>query len=82
MCIVQHQTVYSATQGEDSLGPQVLAQPWFAFFENAVYRRFGETHFTHTEFIVSIRGTPWLRLTLFRLIWRTVYVCLTTCKYC
>ncbi|DBB11858.1 TPA: hypothetical protein ACH3X3_006005 [Trebouxia sp. C0006] len=59
-------------------GYQVLAQPWFAFVENAVYRRFGVTHFTHTEFIVSIRGVPWLRLTAFRLIWRTLYVCLTT----
>ncbi|DBA94087.1 TPA: Amino acid permease [Trebouxia sp. C0004] len=59
-------------------GYQVLAQPWFAFVENAVYRRFGRTHFTHTELVVSIRGTPWLRLTLFRLVWRTAYVCLTT----
>ena len=65
-----------------SLDLQVLAQPWFAFVENAVYRRFGETHFTHTEFVVSIRGIPWVRLTLFKIIWRTFYVCLTTCEYC
>jgi len=78
-CIV---CVYSAIQCQHSLDLQVLAQPWFAFVENAVYRRFGETHFTHTELVVSIRGTPWLRLTMFRLMWRTAYVCLTTSKCC
>jgi len=78
-CIV---VVHGAIQCQHGLGLQVLAQPWFAFVENAVYRRFGVTHFTHTEFVVSIQGTPWLRLTLFRLIWRTAYVCLTTCEYC
>ena len=78
-CIV---FVHSVIQQPHSLDLQVLAQPWFAFVENAVYRRFGETHFTHTELVVSIRGVPWLRLTLFRLVWRTAYVCLTTCEYC
>ncbi len=82
MCTVQRYIVYIATQCQQILGLQVLAQPWFAFVENAVYRRFGETHFTHTELVVSIRGIPWLRLTAFRLIWRTLYVCLTTCEYC
>jgi len=81
---VQHCVVFvhSVIQRPHSLDLQVLAQPWFAFVENAVYRRFGETHFTHTEFIVSIRGVPWLRLTLFRLVWRTAYVCFTTCEFC
>ena len=59
-------------------GMQVIAQPWFAFVENAVYKKFGKTFFTHAEFVLCIRGTDWVRLTLFRLTWRTFYVCLTT----
>ena len=57
---------------------QVLTQPWFAFVENTVQAKFGSSHAIHKEFVVSYQGTEMARLTMFRLIWRTLYVCFTT----
>lgn len=59
-------------------GYQVLTQPWFAFVEKTVQAKFGSSHAIHKEFVVRYQGTEMARLTLFRLIWRTLYVCFTT----
>ncbi|DBA70321.1 TPA: hypothetical protein ACH3X2_011743 [Trebouxia sp. C0005] len=57
---------------------QVFTQPWYAFVETTVYRYCPKNFFTHKEFVIRIPGIGALRLTLFRLIWRTLYVCFTT----
>ena len=57
---------------------QVFTQPWYAFVETTVYRYCPKNFFTHKEFVIRIPGLVALRLTLFRLIWRTLYVCFTT----
>ena len=57
---------------------QVFTQPWFAFVESTTYKYIPKSFFTHKEFVIRIPGIGALRLTLFRLIWRTLYVCFTT----
>ena len=57
---------------------QVFTQPWYAFVESTTYKYVPKNFFTHKEFVIRIPGIGTLRLTLFRLIWRTAYVCFTT----
>lgn len=60
---------------------QVMTQPLFAFVENTFYNRFGKTVLMHSELQVRICGITWVKLTVFKLVWRTAYVCFTTCKH-
>lgn len=57
---------------------QVFTQPWYAFVENTTYKYVPKNFFTHKEFVIRVPGIGSLRLTLFRLIWRSLYVCFTT----
>lgn len=57
---------------------QVFTQPWYAFVESTTYKYVPKNFFTHKEFVIRVPGIGALRLTLFRLIWRTAYVCFTT----
>lgn len=59
---------------------QVITQPVFATVENLIKKGFGKNLFIHTELSVRIAGVTLAKLTLFKLFWRTLYVCLTTCK--
>lgn len=45
-----------------------------------MYKRVRKNVFTHKEFVIRIPGVGALRLTLFRLVWRTLYVVFTTGK--
>lgn len=53
---------------------QVFTQPLFAFFEQIISRRWPRSTFIHKEYYM----TPSLHVNLFRLIWRSLYVVLTT----
>lgn len=53
---------------------QVFTQPLFAFFEHIISRRWPRSTFIHKEYYM----TPSLHVNLFRLIWRSLYVMLTT----
>lgn len=53
---------------------QVFTQPLFAFFEQIISRRWPGSIFIHKEYYM----TPSLHFNLFRLIWRSLYVVLTT----
>ncbi|KAL3149470.1 hypothetical protein ABBQ32_002254 [Trebouxia sp. C0010 RCD-2024] len=57
---------------------QVFTQPWFAFVESTTYKFVPKSFFTHKVFAIRIPGVGTLRLTLYKLIWRTLYVCFTT----
>lgn len=57
---------------------QVYTQPWFAFVEGQTYKRVRKNFFTHKEIVLRIPGIGALRLTLFRLVWRTAYVIFTS----
>lgn len=57
---------------------QVFTQPWYAFVEGQVYKRVRKNFFTHKEFVIRIPGIGALRLTLFRLVWRSAYVVFTS----
>lgn len=59
---------------------QVYTQPWFAFVEKNVYRFSGKSWFTHKEIVIPLPLLGSLRITAFRLIWRTAYVIFTTGK--
>lgn len=53
---------------------QVYTQPLFAFFEKIVSRKWPRSTFIHKEYYL----TKSLHVNLFRLVWRTIYVILTT----
>lgn len=52
--------------------------PWFAFVETQCYRVMGKTWFTHKEVVIPLPLLGSFRITAFRLIWRSAYVCFTT----
>ncbi|CAK8567966.1 unnamed protein product [Lathyrus sativus] len=54
---------------------QVYAQPLFAFFEKIMIKRWPKIN---KEYIVRIPGFHPYNLNLFRLIWRTIFVIITT----
>ena len=68
----------SQTKATANVAVQVFTQPWYAFVESTVYRYTPKNFFTHKEFVIRIPGVGALRLTLFRLVWRSLYVCFTT----
>ncbi|KAL5075681.1 hypothetical protein RYX36_014665 [Vicia faba] len=57
---------------------QVYCQPLFAFVENYTAKRFPDSDFVNKNIKIPIPGLDRYKLNLFRLIWRTVYVILTT----
>ena len=56
----------------------MYTQPWYAFIETQVYRISGKTWFTHKEIVIPLPLLGSLRITAFRLIWRSAYVVFTT----
>lgn len=57
---------------------QVYTQPLFAFFENTISSRWPKSEFIHKEYLLKV---PWgepLHFNLFRLVWRSMYVVMTT----
>ena len=61
---------------------QIYSQPWFAAVEGFVLRRVSRHWFVHKKLNVKIPGVGVVQLTLFRLVWRTLYVCFTTGSVC
>ncbi|KVH99528.1 Amino acid transporter, transmembrane [Cynara cardunculus var. scolymus] len=59
---------------------QVYCQPLFAFVENTAARYFPESKFINNtvDIPIPIGGYKPYKLNLFRLVWRTLFVCLTT----
>ncbi|KAI4307236.1 hypothetical protein L6164_030444 [Bauhinia variegata] len=55
---------------------QVYCQPLFAFIEKAAANRFPDSDFVNKEIEVPIPG--YRKLNFFRLIWRTIFVIITT----
>ncbi|XP_050363496.1 amino acid permease 3-like [Argentina anserina] len=57
---------------------QVFAQPLYAFVEKKAAQLFPHSHFITKEIDIPIPGFSYYKLNLFRLVWRTLYVILTT----
>ena len=57
---------------------QVISQPFFAFVEGFLHRRFPNSRFFHIGVNIPLPGGRVFRLRLFPLLWRTAYVCATT----
>ncbi|VVA90674.1 unnamed protein product [Arabis nemorensis] len=57
---------------------QVYAQPFFQFVENKCNKKWPESNFIKHEYSSDIPLLGKCRVNLFRLVWRTVYVILTT----
>ncbi|GMH00938.1 hypothetical protein Nepgr_002777 [Nepenthes gracilis] len=57
---------------------QVYCQPLFAFIEKKAYDTFPENKFITKEFKIPVPGFKPYSLNLFRLIWRTIFVIITT----
>ncbi|KHN19623.1 Amino acid permease 3 [Glycine soja] len=57
---------------------QVYCQPLFSFVESHAAARFPNSDFMSREFEVPIPGCKPYRLNLFRLVWRTIFVILST----
>lgn len=57
---------------------QVYCQPLFAFVEKTANERYPESKFITKEYSVPIPGFKPYKLNLFRLVWRTAFVILTT----
>nr|XP_043640102.1 amino acid permease 3-like [Erigeron canadensis] len=59
---------------------QVYCQPLFAFVENTAARYFPESKFINNniEIPIPFGGYKPYKLNMFRLVWRTIFVCLTT----
>ncbi|KAF5444722.1 hypothetical protein F2P56_033830 [Juglans regia] len=57
---------------------QVYSQPLFAFIEKNAQERFPDSQFITKEIRIPIPGFHSFRLNLFRLIWRTIFVIITT----
>lgn len=57
---------------------QVFCQPIFAFVEKWAAQRWPESKLITKEFRVPVPGLPSFKLNLFRLVWRTKFVMLTT----
>lgn len=57
---------------------QVYCQPLFAFIEKQAVQRFPDSEFITKDIKVPIPGYKSYNLNLFRLVWRTIFVILTT----
>ena len=57
---------------------QVFCQPIFAFVEKKAAQKWPESGFITKEFPIPIPGLGSFKLNLFRLVWRTMFVMLTT----
>ncbi|GAV65745.1 Aa_trans domain-containing protein, partial [Cephalotus follicularis] len=58
---------------------QVFCQPVFAFIEKWAVQKWPQSYFVTKEFKIPIPGSTRLyKLNLFRLVWRTIFVILTT----
>ncbi|KAJ1387384.1 Amino acid transporter, transmembrane domain [Sesbania bispinosa] len=57
---------------------QVYCQPLFAFVENYAAERFPDSEFVNKTIQVPIPGLSNYKLNLFRSVWRTIFVILTT----
>ncbi|CAA3014083.1 amino acid permease 3-like [Olea europaea subsp. europaea] len=57
---------------------QVYSQPLFAFVEKSALEWFPNSKFITKEIQVPIPGYKPLKLNLFRLVWRTIFVIITT----
>lgn len=57
---------------------QVYCQPLFAFIEKYSAKRFADSEFITREIEIPVLGFRPLKLNVFRLIWRTIFVILTT----
>ncbi|XP_030545170.1 amino acid permease 3-like [Rhodamnia argentea] len=57
---------------------QVFCQPLFAFIEKYAAKRFGDSQFITKEIEIPVPGFRPYKLNVFRLIWRTIFVILTT----
>ncbi|KAJ8773360.1 hypothetical protein K2173_028537 [Erythroxylum novogranatense] len=57
---------------------QVYCQPLFAFIEKGAVRRFPDSEFITKEIKIPIPGFRPYKLNLFRLVWRTIFVIITT----
>uniref|UniRef100_A0A5B7AM45 Putative amino acid permease 3 n=1 Tax=Davidia involucrata TaxID=16924 RepID=A0A5B7AM45_DAVIN len=57
---------------------QVYCQPLFAFVEKSASDRFPESKFITKEIQIPIPGFKSLKFNLFRLVWRSIFVILTT----
>ncbi|KAG6626216.1 amino acid permease 3-like isoform X1 [Carya illinoinensis] len=57
---------------------QVYCQPLYAFIEKSVKERFPGSDFINKDIIIPIPGFRPYRLNLFRLVWRTIFVIITT----
>ncbi|XP_031265561.1 amino acid permease 3-like [Pistacia vera] len=59
-------------------GYQVYCQPLFAFIEKQATARFPDSYFITKEIKIPIPGFRPFSLNLFRLVWRTIFVIVTT----
>ena len=57
---------------------QVFSQPLFAFVEKIVASRFPDSDFVKKEIEIGVPGLRPYKLNLFRLVWRTIYVVIST----
>ncbi|XP_022866050.1 amino acid permease 3-like, partial [Olea europaea var. sylvestris] len=57
---------------------QVYCQPLFAFVEKTASKQFPDSKFITKEVEIPIPGFKSFKLNLFRLVWRTVFVIITT----
>ncbi|XP_061971424.1 amino acid permease 4 [Populus nigra] len=57
---------------------QVFCQPLFAFIEKWANKKWPENYFITKEFKIPVPGFRPYKLNLFRLVWRTIFVLLTT----
>lgn len=57
---------------------QVYCQPLFAFVEKAVANRYPDSDFITKDIIIPVPGFRPYKLNLFRLVWRTIFVIITT----
>ncbi|KAG5241868.1 amino acid permease [Salix suchowensis] len=57
---------------------QVFSQPLFAFVEKWANQKWPESYFITKEFKIAVPGLGTYKLNLFRLVWRTLFVILTT----
>ncbi|KAJ6991667.1 amino acid permease 4 isoform X2 [Populus alba x Populus x berolinensis] len=57
---------------------QVFCQPLFAFIEKWANQKWPGSYFITKEFNIAVPGFGLYKLNLFRLVWRTIFVILTT----
>ncbi|EXB60127.1 hypothetical protein L484_013392 [Morus notabilis] len=57
---------------------QVYCQPLFAFVEKQAAQRFPDSEFITRDIRIPLPGSRFYNLNLFRLVWRTIFVILTT----